>query len=758
VLGVSPAQAFQVEDIRLEGLQNVEPGTVFRNFPVSTGDDVSDHELAQALKKLFASGYFNDLELLKEGDVLVVKVQERPTIALIRLEGNDAIESEPLLEGLKGSGIKEGEVFRQSALEQIRQDLVRVYSAQGRYGAYVDAETETLPGNRVALNIDIDEGNVASIAHINIVGNEVFDDETLTDLFELSLPGMFSWFTNDDRYAREKLAGDIERLRSFYMDQGYINFAVDSTQVSISPDKEHVYITLSVTEGAQYTVRDFNVAGEMVVPRESLMSAITVKPNGIFSRKDMVASQEALQGVLGNEGYLFANVAPVPELHDDNTVSINYMIDPGKRTYVRRITIKGNTRTDDEVVRREMRQMEAAQASSEKIEASKSRLERTGFFNSIDVQTIPVPGTSDQVDLEYTVTEAQSGSFAASLGFSQGDGLMLGLSISQDNFMGSGKRIGFSITNSDSTRQYTFTANDPYYTVDGVSRGYNLYYRTQDLDEDDISSYQMDEIGAGVNFGYPIDENQRLNFGATLESIDIKTNVYSPQEVYDYLAQEGSSFTELVLDFSWTDNNLNRAIFPTRGYYQSASLEFATPLSDLTYYKSVYSLRYYQPLTESEEWVGKLWSRLGYADDLGGNEFPFFKHFYAGGIRSIRGYESNSLGPRDTPASGATSDPFGGNVLVTGGLELIVPTPLEDSTNMRTSIFWDIGNVFDTSCGASSSSCVEGVQFDEMRMSTGLAFNWITAMGPLNFVLARPINDKQGDETEFFQFSFGQTF
>lgn len=750
--------SFEVKDIRLEGLQHVAPGLVFRNFPVSNGDALDEAGLAAAVRKLFATGYFDDVKVSRDDGVLVVKLQERPAIALIRLEGNKALKSEALLEGLKQSGLKEGDVFKRATLEQVKLDLLRIYASQGRYGAKIDTEVEPLSGNRVALNINITEGKVATIHHINVVGNALFDDETLLDLFELQLPGFWSFYSNDDRYAREKLSGDLERLRSFYMDQGYLNFSVDSTQVSITPDRTDVYITINVSEGEKYTVKGVNIAGEMVVPESDLRAVLSVADGDVFSRHQMVKSQEAISRELGNAGYMFANVAPSPEVHDDNTVTLNYFIDPGKRTYVRRIMVRGNTRTADEVLRREMRQMEAGLASNEEIERSKQRLERTGYFSSVNVETIPVPGTSDQVDLEYSVVEQQSGSFTASVGFSQSSGVILGLSVQQDNFLGTGRKIALGISNSDSLTEYSFSSTDPYYTVDGVSRGYNLYYRERDFDEDNASSYSTDEVGAGVTFGYPIDEYQRLNFGATLEQVTLKNNIYSPQEVDDFIDDEGDTYLNLVLQAGWSDNHLNRGIFATKGYAQNANVEVALPGSDLTYYKLGYSLRYYYPLSESELWVAKAWTRLGYADAMGGNEYPFFNHFFAGGLRSVRGFESNSLGPKDTPKPGQQAEPFGGNVLVTGGAELIVPTPFGETSNtFRTSLFLDAGNVFDTSCSA-TADCDEGLKLDEMRYSTGVAFSWLTPVGPLSFVLAKPLNEKEGDETEFFQFSLGQTF
>jgi outer membrane protein insertion porin family len=452
--------SFEVKDIRLEGLQHVAPGLVFRNFPVANGETLDETRLSSAVRKLFATGYFDDVKVARDDGVLVLQLQERPAIALIRLEGNKALKSEALLEGLKQSGLKEGDVFKRATLEQVKLDLLRIYASQGRYGAKIDAEVEPLSGNRVALNINVTEGKVATIHHINVVGNTLFDDETLLELFELQLPGFWSFYSNDDRYAREKLSGDLERLRSFYMDQGYLNFSIDSTQVSITPDRKDVYITINVSEGAKYTVKGVNLAGEMVVPENELRAVLSVADGDVFSRRAMIKSQEALSRELGNAGYMFANVAPSPEVHEDDTVTLNYFIDPGKRTYVRRITVRGNTRTADEVLRREMRQMEAALASNEEIEKSKQRLERTGFFSSVNVETVPVPGTSDQVDLEYSVVEQQSGSFTASIGFSQSSGIILGLNVQQDNFLGTGRKIALGISNSDSLTEYSFSSTD----------------------------------------------------------------------------------------------------------------------------------------------------------------------------------------------------------------------------------------------------------------------------------------------------------
>jgi outer membrane protein insertion porin family len=747
---------FTVTDIRLEGLQRIEPGNVFRNFPIATGDLVSQYDLTRASRQLFGSGYFDDVELLRDGDVLVLRLKERPSVSLIRLEGNKVIQDKDLLAGLKQSGLQEGEVFKRAALDRIQLDLQRLYVAQGRYGAGVTAEVENLPGNRVALNIDIREGEVATIQHINVVGNRVFDNAELAALFELRLPSFWSFITSDDRYSKEKLSGDLERLRSYYLDRGYINFSIDSTQVSISPDRQNVYITINVTEGDQYRVRDVDLAGTMAVPQAELETELQVESGQVFSRQRMTDSQERLVRKLGDNGYMFANVSPVPTLHDDDhTVSLRYFIEPGQRTYVRRILIKGNTTTADEVVRQQLVQMEAGLASAEKIETSKERLSRTGYFKSVDVQTRPVPGANDQVDVEYTVAEQPSGQFTAAVGFSQSDGIILQLGVQQDNFFGSGKKVGFNLSNSATLTEYSFNYTDPFYTVDGVSRGFDVFYRERDFDEDDVSSYTTDEYGAGVNFGYPIDDFQRLSFGAGFESISINTFDTTATEVEQFITEEGDdTYLNGLLRASWSDNHLNRGIFPTRGYTQSLSLEAAVPGSDLSYMKGQYRAEFFQPLNSVENWVLGAGGRIGYADSLGGNSFPFFKNYYAGGLKTVRGYKNNSLGPRDS-----NDDPFGGNVLAVGSMELIFPTPfISDQSGWRTLAFLDAGNVYSTDCLSGSANCSEGIDLGDIRYSVGVGLSWLTPVGPLSVALAVPLNDQGEDDTEFFQFALGQTF
>jgi outer membrane protein insertion porin family len=452
---------------------------------------------------------------------------------------------------------------------------------------------------------------------------------------------------------------------------------------------------------------------------------------------------------------MFANISPSPELHDDNTVTVKFFLDPGKRTYVRRINVRGNTRTADEVIRQHLKQMEAAVASNELIEQSKVRLERTGYFKTVNVETVPVPGTDDQVDISYSVEEQQSGSFSASVGFSQNSGLILGFQLQQDNFLGTGKKVGIGITNSETLTEYSYSFVDPYYTVDGVSRGFNVYYRERDFDEDNSSAYSTDEFGGGVNFGYPIDDNQRLNFSANIEQVTINTNATNtPAEITQYLLDEGNDYLNFTLTAGWSENYLNRGFFPTEGYSQGASIEFGIPGSDLSYYKAFYNAKWYQPLTDDRTWIISLKGRAGYGGELGGNEYPFYKHFFAGGLKSVRGYEQNTLGPRDS-----LGDPFGGDIMLAGGAEFIFPMPfVKDKSSWRTLFFVDGGNVFDSSCSAVAVNCNDGIELDELRFSTGLGLSWLTPIGPLSIALAVPLNDKDGDDTEIFQFALGQTF
>lgn len=771
------AESFTISDIRVNGLQRVSAGSVFGALPLNVGEQVDDRQLVDATRSLFRTGFFQDIQLGRDGDVLVVTVVERPSISGIEIEGNKAITTEDLLKGLNQSGLAEGEIFQRATLEGVRNELQRQYVAQGRYSAEIEAEVIPQPRNRVALKITINEGTVAAISHINVVGNTVFSDEDLVDLFELKTTNWLSFFKNDDKYAREKLSGDLERLRSYYLDRGYINMDISSTQVSITPDKKHVYITVNVEEGEKYSVRDVKLSGDLKVPEEDVRALLLVKEGQVFSRKIMTTTSELITRRLGNEGYTFANVNGVPEAHDeDNTVSITFFVDPGKRAYVNRINFRGNTKSEDQVLRREMRQMEGGWASTYLIDQSKTRLERLGFFKEVNVETPQVPGTDDQIDVNYSVEEQPSGSITASVGFAQNAGLILGGSISQNNFLGTGNRVSIGLTRSEYQTRYSFGFVDPYWTVDGVSLGYNAFYRTTDYDEldVDVSSYSVDSLGAGVNIGYPISETSRLTYGLTVQQDSIDTGRYTVDEIFDFIDAEGDNYLNFKGSIGWSESTLNRGVLANRGHSQSLVLETTIPGSDLSFYKLDYRGQVFTPLSDS--YTLRFHTQLGYGDSYGSTaELPFYEHYYAGGFNSVRGFEDSSLGPRSTPSIGEANGgkpgtledpdkdplPFGGNVLVQGGVEMLFPLPfVKDQRSLRTALFWDVGNVFDTNCSSSqkrlSDSC--DIDFSNLASSVGVGLTWITALGPLSFSLAMPIKKPDEADTQVFQFSLGQTF
>lgn len=754
------ACAFVVSDVRIEGLQRVSVGTVFAAIPVNVGDDLGDVEVRQLIRNLFLTGSFEDIQVGRDGSVLVITLSERPAIDSIEIEGNKAIKTEALLEGLSSSGLSEGEIFKKVTLEHIRTDLERQYVSQGRYGARIETALIPMPRNRVGIRIEVSEGDVAGLRHINIVGNRVFDDETLLDLLELRLPSLFSFYTKDDKYSREKLTGDLETLESHYLDRGYLNFVIDSTQVSIAPNKEDVYITVNVIEGEQYTVNAVDVAGELHdIPEESIRALVYVQPGQTFSRELMTASEDQIERALGNAGYTFSSATgqPVPN-GDDNTVEVKFFVDAGNRAYVRKVTFRGNTHTQDDVLRREMRQMEGGWASNAFIERSKVRLERLGFFQQVGVETPTVPGLDDQIDVEYTVEEQSSGSISGTLGYAQDTGVILGASYQDTNIWGTGNSISLGVNHSDFQTAYNFSFFDPYYTVDGVSRGYSFFYRSSDFDERNIARFSTDSYGANVNFGYPISEISRINFSFGYENTEITEGVFPAQEISQFLAREGNEFDLFNFTLAYSMSALNRGFLPTGGRSQSLSFEMTVPGSELEFFRVNYQGQIFFPLTRAL--TLRLSTRLGYGEAYGDTEtFPFYKNFYAGGFGSVRGYESNSLGPRSTPNPNDTfaePDPIGGNVLATFNAEIIFPLPfVEDQRQMKSVFFIDGGNVFNSNCLEVSVICTDPKD-GELRYTAGFALTWITGFAPLSFSVSVPLNEKDGDETESFQFELGQ--
>ena len=761
------ASTLQIEDIRIEGLQRVSAGTVFAALPISVGDVVDEAGVQQAIRSLFRTGYFTDVVMVNENGVLVVGLAERPAVTQINIEGNKAIETEQLMTALKDNGLAEGQIFRRVILEGMAQELKRQYVSQGRYGAKVETTVEQLPRNRVAINLDIDEGDVAKIRHINIVGNNDFSEEQLLEDFEQSKTGWFSWIRGNDKYSREKLSGDLETLETWYLDRGYLNFEILSTQVSISPNKESVYITINISEGETYSISEIELSGELKIPESHVMAMILMTEGMTFSQALMTSSSELITRRLNNEGYTFAEVKGYPQLNeDDNTAKVTFVIMPGMRAYVRRIEFRGNTKTADEVLRREMRQMEGASASSALIDVSKLRLERLGYFKEVKVENVPVAGVSDQVDVIYTVEEQPSGSVGASIGYSQGYGTILSANLSDNNFWGTGKQVSVGVNRSTYQSAINFGYTEPYFTVDGVSLGYSIYARETDYNRINVASFSTNTYGASVNWGYPISEVQRIGFGFGYENLVVETGSYASKEIADFVSANGDNFDILNFNVNWVKSTLNRGIFATRGASQRLGINLALPGSGLEYYKLTYSGQYLRGLTRSLSL--KLRTDLGFGDSYGDTtQLPFFKNFYGGGFGSLRGFERNSLGPQDTPCHLADlcettylddPDPIGGNVQIEFGAEVIFPLPfIDDQRSVQSTFFVDVGNIFNTKCGDTQKNCFKP-DAGELRYSVGVGATWLSGFGPITFSFAKPLNANEFDETEIFQFSLGNQF
>ena len=764
----SYATVFQVADIRIEGLQRVSAGTVFAALPVNVGDLVDDLSIREATRSLFRTGYFSDVVIARDNGVLVIGLAERPAVTEINLDGNKAIETDQLLDALRDNGLAEGQIFRQVVLEGMSQELQRQYVSQGRYGALVKTEVEPLPRNRVAINIDIDEGDVAKIRHINIVGNKDFSEEDLLENFEQNTTGWLSWISSDDKYSREKLTGDLETLETWYLDRGYLKFAVQSTQVSISPDKESVYITINIDEGDVYKISSVELSGELKIPENQVRALIMMREGMIFSQALMTSSSEYITRVLGNRGYTFAEVTGYPEVdEDEKTATVTFVVTPGMRAYVRRVEFRGNTKTSDEVLRREMRQMEGGSANNALIELSKVRLERLGFFKEVNVENIPVAGTNDQIDVVYTVEEQPSGSVNASIGYAQGTGAIVGANLSENNFLGTGKQVGVGINRSTYQSSLSFSYSEPYFTVDGVSVGYSVYARETDYDEINVASFSTNTYGANVNWSYPVSEVERIGWGLGYENLDLKTGSFASKEISDFVNENGNNFDVVSFNVNWIKSTLNRGIFATRGSSQRLGLDIAVPGSGLEYYKATYNHQYLRGLTRSL--TLKLRADLGYGESYGDTTtMPFFKNFYGGGFGSVRGFKRNTLGPQDTPCHLLdppcnTSyiddpDPIGGNVQVELGAEVIFPLPfLKDQRSVQSSFFLDAGNIFNTKCGDSQVNCFKP-DLGELRYSVGVGATWLSGFGPITFSVSKPLNSNEFDETEVFQFSLGNQF
>ncbi len=734
--------SFLVENIQVHGLQRISAGTVYNYLPVSVGEEFSLEKVGIAIKALFKTGFFKDISLEREGSTLIVKVVERPSISKIIIDGNNDLSTEDLTTALKQIGLSEGKVFNQQTLDKMEQELRRQYFSHGKYGLKITTEVSLLTRNRVGIHIDISEGRVAKIKQINLVGNAVFDNEVLLDKFALSTTNWLSFYSKDDQYSKQKLSADLERLRSYYLDRGYINFSIESTQVAITPDKQSIYVTINVKEGAVFVLDKVKLSGNLVVDPEELITLVQVGPGEIFSRKNATETSRAISDRLGDEGYAFANVNMVPEIDVAlKTVTMTFFVDPGKRVYVRRINMKGNTKTRDEVLRRELRQMESSWASMSKIERSKTRLARLGYFEDVSVETPPVVGTADQIDVNYTVVEKASGNLSAGVGFSQNQGIVFNANVSQDNVFGSGKRVNLAFNNSDVLTRYSVGYFDPYFTLDGVSLGFNLGYSARDAEEANVSRYSTDDIYAGLNFGLPLNEFDRLRFNIDLKHTDLNTSSFSSDEISAFITANESSYLNLSTSVGWTHDTLNRAIFPDEGGQQRFSAMVTIPGSDLEYYKLSYKQQQYFPIAKGVAF--RLFGEVAYGDGYGDtDELPFFEHYYAGGVQSIRGYDDNTIGPRDS-----RDDPFGGSTKIIGKAELFFPVPfVEDVKSIRIGSFIDAGTVSD------------GFDIGELRYSVGLSGEWLSPFGALAVSFAIPMNAGSDDEEQVFQFSFGSGF
>ena len=783
---------FIVSDIRIVGLQRVSTGSIFNIIPISVGDKIDLRRSTDITRSLFSTEQFDDITIARDGNTLIIGVSERPSVSKIDISGNKALETEQLLESLDGVGIKEGSVYKRSTLEKVKYELVRSYASNGRYGANVEIEEINQPRNTIEINIIVDEGTGAKIKKINIIGNEIFSNEELTEAFELSEGSFFSFLRNDNAYSKEKLKGDIETLESFYKDRGYMKFSVESTQVSLSKDYKDIFINYNLFEGDKFTISEAQVTGD--IPLEvSAYENITASLKGqTYSQQQITSIEEFFINILGNQGYAFAEVNPSTEIDDENNeVKIIFNIDAGKRTYTRKILFAGNNTTQDYVLRREMRQFEGAWSSDNQIETGKIRLERLGYFKEVQVETVPVANSDDQIDIIFTVEEESTGSIGGNIGYSD-FGLMLGFNLQEQNFLGSGNTVAIGINKNIYTESYNFSFLDPYYTKDGISRGYNIYFRETDYGEFNVANYLSNSQGAGIQFGYPISDVQRVNFGVTYDKTDIDIGTQPAREIWDFVDSEGSIFETLTAQLSYQKVTLNRGLFPTNGSSTVLSLSSTLPVGDIDFARANYIYKFYRPL--SRNYVFGFNIDLGYTVPFGDTkETPFFRNFYAGGPRSLRGFESNTLGPRstnppcyqfnysegtcpnllDTDGDLIPDAPYynpyantsytnrvsiGGNIKVEGSLQLIFRLPfIEDQRSMRSAFFFDFGNVFSDNCKDYQINCYEP-SIEDLRYSYGVGVTWITGFGPMSFALANPQNAGQYERTKEFQFTVGNVF
>ena len=742
--------SFVVKDIRVEGIQRTEASTVFSYLPVKVGDLLDADRSDAAIKALYATGFFKDVRLEEQNGVLIVVVQERPAIAKLDIVGSKEFTAEQIKDGLKQSGIVEGRIFDKSMLDRAAQEIKRLYYSHGRYGVEINTTVTPLPRNRVAISFDIKDGDVAKIKEINIIGNKAFTEKQLRDAILLRPPGWFTWYSKNDQYSKEKLATDLESLKSYYLNRGYLEFNIDSSQVSITPDKHDIYITINLTEGPKYTVSSVKLAGDTLVPEAELRNLIDIKPGDVFSREKITDASKKIGDRLGNDGYAFAKVNAEPEVNKDkHTVGFTFMIDPGRRVYVNRINVSGNTRSRDEVVRREFRQMEGGWYEADQIQRSKERLQRLGYFSDINVETPPVAGTKDQVDVNVSVTEIPTGSIMVGAGYASQEGLILSGSISENNIFGSGNALALTVNSGSFNQVYSLSYTNPYYTPDGVSLGYDLYRNSTDTTMlYTLSPYQNTTVGVGARMGIPLNEKDTLSLGLAYERTHLDVFPTSPVQYQQFVAQSGSLNDTVRINMGWAHDSRDSLIYPTKGMLERIYGEIGVPPGSLEYYKVSYQQQWFEPL--SKTFTLMLNGELGVGGGYNGQTLPFFKNFYAGGVSDVRGYDIGTIGP-------TYFDPISGQYLATGGdrrlvgnAELLFPMPgMEDNKSVRLSVFVDTGTIWGPGDNFSTQP---------LRFSTGVAVNWISPVGPLKFSLAEPINPQPYDQKAPFQFTLGQVF